>query len=320
MEDRKRFCKKCEAPLEEKTRFCAKKIIVSLLSLIAICIIAAGIFVIAGGTGNQTLDVGEYTANPSALDEYLSKNDYKKDSDGVYESPDKQVRVELDERGAPKQILIAGGDTTIFGIGIGDTFYINTIGKKLTSRGYGLSDEDDMSVTYSTEFPGGIKGVQLFVKTDTQKIYNIIYYMEKDSDESKTDESLQESTLAETFGIQEGNSIYRKTGETPLRLGGKEQGDVGDTDEDEYILPNSDIQLISGMGAFVQNMPEESIRLAKNEIYARHERRFKDPALQAYFDAKSWYIGSIEPEDFNESVLNEIERKNIEILNSMLKN
>lgn len=183
-----------------------KKIIIALLSLVAICVIAAGIFAIAGDTGNKTLDVGEYTANPSGLDVYLSKNNYTKDSDRVYESPDKQVRVELDERGVPKQILIAGGDTTIFGIGIGDTFYTNTIGKKLTSRGYGLSDEDDMSITYSTEFPGGVKGVRLFVKMDTQKIYNIIYYMEVDSDEFKADESLQESASAETFETQEGNT------------------------------------------------------------------------------------------------------------------
>ena len=48
----------------------------------------------------------------------------------------------------------------------------------------------------------------------------------------------------------------------------------------------------------------------RNEIYARHGRRFKDPALQRYFDSLSWYNGTIEPSDFNDNVFNSYERAN----------
>ena len=52
------------------------------------------------------------------------------------------------------------------------------------------------------------------------------------------------------------------------------------------------------------------LRLARNEIYARHGRRFSDPALQRYFDSLSWYNGTIEPSDFNDNVFNSYERAN----------
>ena len=74
------------------------------------------------------------------------------------------------------------------------------------------------------------------------------------------------------------------------------------------------------MGSLAENMTSEDLRLAKNEIYARHGRRFKDSELQAYFDSQPWYNGTIEPEAFDEGVLNEIEKDNIKILNSLLGN
>ena len=42
--------------------------------------------------------------------------------------------------------------------------------------------------------------------------------------------------------------------------------------------------------------------IARNEIYARHGRKFNDSELQAYFNSKSWYKGTVNPEDFSTSV------------------
>lgn len=55
-------------------------------------------------------------------------------------------------------------------------------------------------------------------------------------------------------------------------------------------------------------------KIAKNEIYARHGRKFQDEALQNYFDSCSWYNGTIEPEDFTEDMLNDIEIANLEVI------
>ena len=54
------------------------------------------------------------------------------------------------------------------------------------------------------------------------------------------------------------------------------------------------------------------LRLGRNEIYARHGRRFLDEEIQSYFDSMPWYEGTIEPEDFKESVLNKYEKRNLQ--------
>ncbi|MDE6924482.1 MAG: YARHG domain-containing protein [Acetatifactor sp.] len=60
--------------------------------------------------------------------------------------------------------------------------------------------------------------------------------------------------------------------------------------------------------------PSLVIHLAKNEIYARHGYIFKDPDLYNYFMGCIWYEPTIAPEDFDVSVLNEYERKNVKVL------
>ncbi len=80
----------------------------------------------------------------------------------------------------------------------------------------------------------------------------------------------------------------------------------------DYIFPNSNIELLYD-GNFA-GMTKEQLRIGRNEIYARHGRRFNDAALQQYFDSKSWYHGTIAPENFSESVFNTWEKRNIELI------
>ena len=64
----------------------------------------------------------------------------------------------------------------------------------------------------------------------------------------------------------------------------------------------------------VKGLSKDQCRYARNEIYARHGRKFTDKKLQDYFDNQSWYEGTVEPEDFDESVLSKVEKKNIKLL------
>ena len=57
--------------------------------------------------------------------------------------------------------------------------------------------------------------------------------------------------------------------------------------------------------------------LARNEIYARHGRRFNNTELQTYFDSKSWYKGTVNAADFNENVLNSYESANIKTIQAV---
>lgn len=76
----------------------------------------------------------------------------------------------------------------------------------------------------------------------------------------------------------------------------------------EYILKDSSTRFLTKED--LQGLSAEECRLARNEIYARNGRKFDDEGLQSYFNACSWYHGTIEPNDFQETMLSEIESTN----------
>lgn len=91
------------------------------------------------------------------------------------------------------------------------------------------------------------------------------------------------------------------------------ESDYSDDYSDEYIIPDSDSRKLTEDD--VIGLTDEEIRIARNEIYARHGRLFNDSELQEYFDSLSWYYGYIEPEDFVETEeLSKLERKNARFL------
>lgn len=62
-------------------------------------------------------------------------------------------------------------------------------------------------------------------------------------------------------------------------------------------------------------MSSYDLRLARNEILARHGRMFVDKELQDYFNSKSWYQPIYSPEEFDSQmnqILNDYEKTNIE--------
>lgn len=82
-----------------------------------------------------------------------------------------------------------------------------------------------------------------------------------------------------------------------------------------YILPESNTRYLTN--ADLDSLSEWELKLARNEIYARHGRRFKDPDLQEYFDKQSWYVGSFESDDFDKnhsSDISALEKKNAEFI------
>ena len=83
----------------------------------------------------------------------------------------------------------------------------------------------------------------------------------------------------------------------------------------DYILPESNVRLYTSVE--LAGLDKATLRLARNEIYARHGRRFNSPDLQAYFDSKPWYNGTIAPADFDNNVLNSFELANIKLIESL---
>ena len=83
--------------------------------------------------------------------------------------------------------------------------------------------------------------------------------------------------------------------------------------DDGYIISDSSIRELTDSD--LSGLSKGKLRIARNEIYARHHRKFDSADLQIYFDKKSWYSGTIEPSDFDEkNELSQIEKKNIDLI------
>ncbi len=82
-----------------------------------------------------------------------------------------------------------------------------------------------------------------------------------------------------------------------------------------YVLPQSSSRLLTD--ADVAGLSLQQINYAKNEICARHGRLFDSRELQNYFNSQSWYSGTIAPANFSESMLSDVEKKNVTFLKDL---
>lgn len=86
-----------------------------------------------------------------------------------------------------------------------------------------------------------------------------------------------------------------------------------DTQTGEYFFPDSDSRYLTDEDLAPYSY--DQLELAKNEIYARHGRQFVTQRIADYFNSKSWYQGTIDPETFDaqqDSIFNEYEIANIQ--------
>ncbi|MGC4018127.1 MAG: YARHG domain-containing protein [Muricomes sp.] len=86
----------------------------------------------------------------------------------------------------------------------------------------------------------------------------------------------------------------------------------------DYVIPNSNTQVLTN--ADIAGLSLQELNYARNEIYARHGRKFDSKELQKYFESKTWYEGKYSGKDFDANysagALSEIEKKNVEFLNA----
>ena len=94
-----------------------------------------------------------------------------------------------------------------------------------------------------------------------------------------------------------------------------EETDLDDTmDNGEYILPQSSERELTAED--LEGLSSRDLQLARNEIYARHGRRFVTDWIQDYFDSKSWYEPVYSAEEFPDSLITPVENYNIDLIKS----
>ena len=105
-----------------------------------------------------------------------------------------------------------------------------------------------------------------------------------------------------TNGRYDGNTVYEITSMTYY--------------DGDYILPDSGTKLIQK--SEIQDFTKDKLALARNEIYARHGRKFQMEVYQNYFNGKSWY--KVNPNydytDDNKN-LNSVELQNVSTILSV---
>lgn len=84
---------------------------------------------------------------------------------------------------------------------------------------------------------------------------------------------------------------------------------------DSYIFPDSDSRYLTDDD--LAGMDAATLRLARNEIYARHGRKFQTEDLNQYFSQKTWYAGYLSDSEFDDSVFNEYEKENLIYIQQM---
>jgi hypothetical protein len=80
----------------------------------------------------------------------------------------------------------------------------------------------------------------------------------------------------------------------------------------DYILSFSSTRTITD--ADLWNLSKDELRLARNEIYARHGRQFRDQGLQAHFNSKVWYVNTTKLPLGTEPALTDLEIANVALI------
>ena len=143
-----------------------------------------------------------------------------------------------------------------------------------------------------------------YMKKDEKQQDKPVVEQEKindDTDEQVTGEQMQEEEVPQVEVPQEEVPQENTT-----------------TSDSEYILPKSDKEKLTR--ADLEGLTKEQLRLARNEIYARHGMIFGVSDLDNYFATKSWYKATIQFADFDNKVeMSIVEEQNIILIQQVEK-
>ena len=180
-----------------------------------------------------------------------------------------------------------------------------------------------------------IKGITVEIGGDTTKLTESLKAVDKEI--ANTQKSLRD--MNKLLKLDPGNtellsqkqrSLQKEIAATKERLTALKEaakqadqalanGDMSQSRSDElgnsgaYLMPQSSVYAVSK--AFLKDYSTYDLWIAKNEIFARKGRKFNDPDLQNYFNGKTWYQGTIAPNDFNpDTMLNDAEKANVDLM------
>lgn len=187
--------------------------------------------------------------------------------------------------------------------------------------GYGTCEADFYNEVYTTDKAGNISSAggfdsscMFYEAEDGNGIYAVYGHM---GAETVTRVTLKNgSVVCEQLWQKElGADEEYYSNANPIQVYTYDESEQGsgtadyNTSSSEYVIPYSDTQMLTESD--LVGLTKEECRIARNEIYARHGRMFSDPDLQSYFNSMSWYDGYLTADEFDESVLSQTEKDNL---------
>lgn len=315
------FCVNCGAPIDKKQNKTVKKntgkktvrILLVISLLVAIALIAAIVFYFF-----NIKNKGEQKDDTSDVPHLRLENDVSDDTgetDNVSETfynddIDVEECVE-DIRGRYNDIVskISSGDFEKTTIGNGITAYYENADLKAI-----IDAKDSGSTGYRQWYY--YEGDELFFayyeSNDAHRFYfsneQLIrwrYSVDAADSQNAVNHDLEDTSEYRTWerSVLDNAMTLKNDWEWTL-ANGSEAG--------EYILEGSDSRYISEYE--LDMLTKEEVKLARNELYARHGRKFDDVGLRAYFSQFDWYNPTIDPADFGEWMLNDYEIANRDLI------
>lgn len=252
-----------------------------------------------------------------------SENETKKGDDKVYSVGD-TVKIKWIGTWLKYTITDFGSATADDGTpAIYFKYFIENMGKKewyvssddftIYADDYGVDTNnwlEGLKNTHGIHLASGKKTEGIFyVKKDLNTISKLEVSVEDQATYLLKDDSMKDGsgTNNDENDSDKSSSTDTKTNDTP-DLSAELEYD----EHDDYILDSSDSRYVKK--SEVSKMSKKKLRLARNEIFARHGYIFDSADLKKYFNDKSWYIPSIKPSKWSDSLLNKYEKKNIALI------
>lgn len=191
-------------------------------------------------------------------------------------------------------------------------FYEIISGGEVTARGDDpeTGDEGPWTYLYWTGDEGDIQQYSFESEKKMAAFKKLCERLVKKNSEKAEEES---SGSKKKKGRGSDSKTDRKTDRKAWKTLDGADEPVPEPENEGYIFPDSDTRLLTEDD--LEGMSNEELRRGRNEIAARHGRRFTDGSLQEYFDSQSWYEGTIDADDFNKEVrLSDIEQENMEFI------
>lgn len=134
------------------------------------------------------------------------------------------------------------------------------------------------------------------------------------SDSLLTQTEAQNAAALRAAQQEQGGYITDAPGYSYAGIGTYTSGETADISQGDYIFYDSQLRYLTD--ADLAGLSIQQLCYARNEIYARRGYIFQAEELRQYFGSKPWYMPTVPADSFSESVFNEFERANIELLKS----